>query len=370
MYNTTLVNSIEKHFGYKFVDTINLIEYDYSWPSLYRRLGALKKPAWLANEKILIQHSDTEFFLNGVGFSIYNFNQAIKSLDIDPAVFVILTNHHRSTSEWNSYCQHEKNQFHVIESPLTRLTTYNGEMPRIELDCQYQFGTLIGLSRGHRVLLSNFLANSGVIENSLVSINLRIAENPLIPVPEPRDHSSHMPVFLSTIPDVRNNDHWAYDQVLTNLYNLRCEFEIKHEQKISQYSAATWADCPWYKEIFVDLVTETVYNYPYAFISEKTIRPIVLGRPFIIVGAPGTLKWLQELGFKTFSDYWDESYDNITDPNKRFHKICKTIETINNLGLDTCQKFLRLMQDILIHNQRHYLNWIDSGFIQPKSLLQ
>lgn len=369
MYNEKLVYTIEKQFSYKFVDTINIIEYDYSWPSLFRRLSAIKKSVWPSHEKILIQHSDTEFFLNGLGFSIYNFNQIIKNVDIDPAVFVVLTNHRGSTAEWHSYCSHENNRFHVIESPLTMLTTYSGTIVEPVPECQYQFGTLIGLLRGHRVLLSNFLTSKDILKNSLVSINLRTAENYLLPVPESREHTSDMPVFLSTTPNVRNNDHWSYDQELTDLYNLQLD-PPEADQAISGYSSGSWADCPWYKDIFVDLVTETVYNYPYAFISEKTIRPIVLGRPFIIVGAPGTLKWLQELGFRTFSDYWDESYDNIVDPNKRFHRICKTIETINELGLATCQKFLGLMQEILIHNQRLYRNWIADGFIQPKSLLQ
>ncbi len=360
MYNKKLIQSLSTTFGYKFVDSIDIIEHDYNWISLYHRLTRLKKAAWPNNEKILIQHSDTEFFLNGTGLSIYNFNQIIRALDIDPMVFVVLTNHRNSSAEWNSYCDHKKNQFHIVESPLTTLITNKNPVDKLDDQCRYHFGTMLGHTRGHRVLLAKFLLSNNILKHSLVSINLTSAGRSTDQTESQAKNNVGAPTFITTNPNTRVNEQWIYSQQLVDLYNAVPVVPQLSNKEISGYSSTHWLDCPWYKDIFVDLVTETVFNYPYPFISEKIIRPIVLGRPFILFGAPGTIKWLHDLGFRTFDNYWDESYDAVQDPNQRFAQLCKLIETINDLKIDSCQEILKSMQDILIHNQQNYRKWINN----------
>ena len=51
------------------------------------------------------------------------------------------------------------------------------------------------------------------------------------------------------------------------------------------------------------------------FISEKTWKPIMVGHPFIMVGNKNNLKFLKDLGYKTFDKWIDESYDDIEDEN-------------------------------------------------------
>ena len=86
--------------------------------------------------------------------------------------------------------------------------------------------------------------------------------------------------------------------------------------------------------------------------TEKPFRSIVLTKPFIYLGAYQGLKYLQDLGFKTFSDYWDESYDDISDPDRRYQTV---IHEINQL-LSEKKLFSKLqgIQEILIHNYEHY----------------
>ena len=103
-----------------------------------------------------------------------------------------------------------------------------------------------------------------------------------------------------------------------------------------------------------DLVAETVFCYPHAFISEKTARPIVGGRPFVVVAAHNTLCWLQEMGFKTFSRWWDESYDQEQDPDTRLSLIFDTVMDICSWSPARCEQTLQEMLSILEHNQRVY----------------
>lgn len=360
MYYTKVVQSLVDKFGYTFIDSINIIEYDYNWAELYQRFSKIKKPVWLANEKILVQHSDTEFFFNGTGLSIYNFNQIIKALDIDPAVFVILTNHKNSTAEWQKYCNHKNNQFHVVESPLTTLLADSKPLKSLGTECQKHFGTMLGLMRGHRVLLAKFLIANQLIDQSIVSINLRSVADKQ---GRPAVHNCNpgLPTVITTDPNSRNNENWNYSTELTNLYNQIAVVPNINSNQISSYNSTHWLECPWYQDIFVDLVTETVFDYPYPFVSEKVVRPLALGRPLLLFGAAGTLAWLHELGFQTFSNYWDESYDNILDPNDRFIAVCKIIKSINQCSVRDCQSLLDSMQNILKHNQLHYQNWIANG---------
>jgi hypothetical protein len=112
---------------------------------------------------------------------------------------------------------------------------------------------------------------------------------------------------------------------------------------------------------FLNIVTETLYSQDSIFISEKTYKPIYLCQPFIIFGNPFTLNKLHELGYKTFSNWWDESYDSELDLSKRFIKILKVIETISELNLNELKELKNKIQDVVIHN---YLNFFKTNEIE------
>jgi hypothetical protein len=48
-------------------------------------------------------------------------------------------------------------------------------------------------------------------------------------------------------------------------------------------------------------------------LTEKALRPIACGQPFILAATPGSLQYLRSYGFKTFSGYIDETYDTIQE---------------------------------------------------------
>jgi hypothetical protein len=84
-----------------------------------------------------------------------------------------------------------------------------------------------------------------------------------------------------------------------------------------------------YENSAINLLTETKYpseelSIPSTFISEKTFRALAFPRPFILIGQRHTLKNLQKMGFRTFSDIIDESYDDLPD-SERMDKIQEII---------------------------------------------
>jgi len=90
---------------------------------------------------------------------------------------------------------------------------------------------------------------------------------------------------------------------------------------------------PYYQRSLISIVTETNFQNNDIFNTEKIFKPMVHRHPFILVGSYKTLEYLKELGYKTFSDFWDETYDDIEDPFERLLKIveiCKDIQSWND----------------------------------------
>jgi hypothetical protein len=106
----------------------------------------------------------------------------------------------------------------------------------------------------------------------------------------------------------------------------------------------------FYQHIALDIVTESVYNYPYPFVSEKTLRPIACKRLFIVVGAPGILQLLRDKNFVTFGDIIDESYDLETDHVLRWKKLEQAILNFVNQPLETIRNIVSDKSSVLEHN--------------------
>lgn len=54
-------------------------------------------------------------------------------------------------------------------------------------------------------------------------------------------------------------------------------------------------------------------------------RQQVWGHPFILHGNPYSLKTLKDWGFETYDNWFDESYDRVTDLNMKIEHICNEI---------------------------------------------
>jgi hypothetical protein len=75
----------------------------------------------------------------------------------------------------------------------------------------------------------------------------------------------------------------------------------------------------WYDSTYFSLVVETTDKLPangIPFVTEKSFKPIALHHPFQIHGAPGTLKYIQQQGFVTYNNLFDESYDQVSGLNR------------------------------------------------------
>lgn len=107
----------------------------------------------------------------------------------------------------------------------------------------------------------------------------------------------------------------------------------------------------------IEIVTETWFtDNSCLYLTEKTLRPLIRLQPFIIIGCPGTLAYLQSFGFQTFAPFIDETYDLIINPAQRFAAICREIDRLAVLGPGELEELQRVLLPRLQHNANLLLN--------------
>lgn len=89
------------------------------------------------------------------------------------------------------------------------------------------------------------------------------------------------------------------------------------------YSAAD------YQSSHIEIVLETLFDDSRWHLTEKILRPIACGQPFILASTAGSLKFLKRYGFKTFESVFDEGYDTVQNSLSRLEAIVKLMRRIS-----------------------------------------
>lgn len=109
-----------------------------------------------------------------------------------------------------------------------------------------------------------------------------------------------------------------------------------------------------YIDTYFSVVTETVFEYPYSFRTEKIAKPLTMGHPWICAANKGFYKDIRNLGFRTFDCLIDESFDDIDNHQDRMDRICKVVEDLCKQDLPA---FLQSAEKICKYNQQHILDF-------------
>ena len=105
----------------------------------------------------------------------------------------------------------------------------------------------------------------------------------------------------------------------------------------------------FYLDFLIDIVAETWTQGNTFFPTEKTIRPMLLKKPMIVMGPKNYLNYLRQMGFRTFADFWDEEYDGYDGPD-RYLKILKLIDNLATKSNQELETMYWDMQYTLDHN--------------------
>ena len=101
----------------------------------------------------------------------------------------------------------------------------------------------------------------------------------------------------------------------------------------------------------LQVVSETLFYGNKLHLTEKTFKPIVMQQPFVLASCQGSLQYLKNYGFETFSSIWDESYDTLPD-EKRIQAIGSLLEDLEH---SNCRQWLHEQcAPIVEHNFNHF----------------
>lgn len=104
-----------------------------------------------------------------------------------------------------------------------------------------------------------------------------------------------------------------------------------------------------YQDCLVDVVSETHVAGKTYFITEKSTRPIWLKKPFVIFSAKNHLMYMRQQGFRTFGDFWDETYDGY-EGRERYLRMLDLIDWIAGHNNNQLETMYWDMQYTLDHN--------------------
>jgi len=189
-------------------------------------------------------------------------------------------------------------------------------------------------SREYRLKFSELLVESGLHNRSLTSFS-------------PYD----------------NNLHYTNHQFKNSNFEIS-NFKLDEILPLNTYQAAASADYESddYNACGIEVVLETLFDSQKNHLTEKILRPIACGKPFILAATPNSLQYLRDYGFKTFSNIIDETYDTINDPIVRLEYIIAEMSRISNLPVDEKLELYEQLNKIADYNKKLFFSdaWQES----------
>ena len=112
----------------------------------------------------------------------------------------------------------------------------------------------------------------------------------------------------------------------------------------------------FYQNAYFNFVVETHFDNDTIFLTEKTFKPILNLQPFVIIGNPGSLQLLKDLGYKTFETVIKEDYDKIINHKDRMSQLLKSTFDLCNLSHKHHMRIQQIISDTLKWNQKVLLS--------------
>jgi hypothetical protein len=128
-----------------------------------------------------------------------------------------------------------------------------------------------------------------------------------------------------------------------------CQTHSFHQNPVGPEASAIYEVEDFNRTSF-SVVLETVFDQR-IHLTEKTLRPIACGHPFLLVAGPGALKLLRSYGFKTFQGYINESYDDIHDNQERLLEIINEMDRITKLPIHQLINLIESCRAIAEYNK-------------------
>jgi hypothetical protein len=212
----------------------------------------------------------------------------------------------------------------------------------------HKFINLNRRMRDHRVMLISLLGENFIKQN-LVSYDWENVTD-----------EAEVEFFESRV----GEELW--DIGLKNMKNLKLNFPksfVDYENIMSTIGFGCENKEP-YLDSYINITSETNFYDAGVYFSEKTWKPIINLQPFISVNYHNSLKYLKELGLKTFHPFIDETYDTIENPQERMSAIYNEIMRLNSKPIEEIHEWYHSIFDILKHNRETLLSYYGKKMVK------
>lgn len=276
--------------------------------------------------------------------------------EINPADFIYVTSAVNMQSSWKEFCIKNQigNPISIMSGNWYDLTWWNTSwMPKEEIvevpdfDPEYvppkTFLCFNNIPRWHRTKLVTELVHHDLLKEGLVSL--------------------------------RNNQPRHWDEIGLNKTRPEATQWLKNNIPLSiddvdsrskHMAFPDYSDVAFHRDTCLSIVTETIYQSDDTlppdnttdflrggiFFTEKTYKPFWFKQPFVVLAVPGFLKYLNSMGWQTFSPYIDESYDSEPDDEKRLQMVISEVKRLNSFTEEEWRRFRRGVQPNIINNAR------------------
>ena len=110
-----------------------------------------------------------------------------------------------------------------------------------------------------------------------------------------------------------------------------------------------------YKNYNIDIISESEANHDDSlFFTEKTLRPLYFGLPFLMVGNKNMLSNLQEMGYATYDNIFDESYDKLDSWVDRIEHVTSEVNRFCSMNQSEFTLQMHKATDNILHNVHHF----------------
>lgn len=358
---------------YKVLDHFDFLDNDFNPALFYDWVKQWQNYNFASNERLVVIDTDTDYYPEkSFGNNLYNFFTCCREFSIPTEFIIFVSGTFNKTKEIKQITDYFNLGLPTIYEHLylNQHTPIQADIRNVDFNqdkIQRMFFCLNGTLRSYRGLFLCHLADLNLLDTGYFGYYFKssIKTNPTNTVNAQSDTTV---TLRSTCPSSRINDFFKKSpndiRVFDNYFNL---FNNKNmtitDFGLNDHSDIWCLQPDFLQHGLINIVTETAYNYPYPYMSEKTIKPILLKRAFIHLSGAGMLDVLKSFGFKTFDNIWDESYDSINDPSHRLQAVVALVQTLSKQDINELTTQVR---DIVEYNYNHYIasNFKDIGMIR------
>ena len=283
----------------------------------FTKLRSFDHNKWQEREKSnrTIVFEDLEYIIPGEEF-IWEASGTPPCIEGD---FLITSSITHNDHKWP--CEYAFSSWHLVNTSMSNKDLILSQ----DLNRPYFANCLFGNRKPMRSCFYDLLKDNNQLENNLVNL-FEVYKSPFID-----EGQSQIDNFFTNI------KHTEYTNTAINDLDGVPTFT-------SHYISKHIEDATW-----ISVVAETLDDERIFFPTEKTGKPMMCNKPFIVLGQKHFLKNLRKIGFKTFHPIIDETYDEIDNLQERTKCAYESFIKLQQQNPVTVRQKLKEQLD---HNER------------------